>query len=82
MNGISLNSVKPYLPSVQLASPQQMINNVTKIAVPVIALTGAAMMATARADDFTDCIEACDRNGPDAHPLAKLLCYSMCWLIT
>lgn len=66
-----------YLPQIRIASPKQVVKNLQKIAVPIIILLGASMAAEAHAANYSDCIDSCNRHR-DAHPLAKLICYTMC----
>ncbi len=65
---------------------------VSVLAIPTISMYVLANLPVAEAkhakftdgkdgDVFVQCIEACDKNGKDAHEFAKLLCYTMCWAI-
>jgi hypothetical protein len=77
-----ISSISSYIPKIRIATPKEAISNLTKLAVPIIVLVAASTVREVIGDPFVDCINACDRNGRDAHELAKLLCYAMCWLIT
>jgi hypothetical protein len=61
MNTISLNSVRSYLPSLQLASPMQMASNAAKIAIPAILMAGAmyAKQAEAGPIAYASCMAIC-----------------------
>lgn len=76
-----INSISRYIPSLRIDTPTNVLNKATMVAIPTILLVGSLMNGVA-ADAFSDCMEACDRNGRDAGGLAKLLCYAMCWAIT
>lgn len=66
-----------YLPTFTLATPQQVVKNVTRLALPAILLVAVAMAREARAITYVECINNCDEHR-DAHELAKLLCYTLC----
>lgn len=77
----AIRSISNYVPHLAVDTPQNMLHKAKRIAIPAIALVGASMISGVSADRYVDCINACDRNGRDAHELAKLLCYAMCWFI-
>lgn len=60
-----------------LATPNQMMRNAQRVAIPAIALVGITMMHEAEAITMTECFENCDRHR-DAHALGKLICYTLC----
>lgn len=68
------------IPKPPLSSFHEISQKIKTISLPAIALISSTLIQEARADTFTECIEACERNGRDAHELAKLLCYTFCWL--
>ena len=72
-------NVSNYIPKIRLASKEQAVKNITKIAVPVIALVALANVATASATPFTNCMEACDRI---EHDSLKLICNIGCAIFT
>ena len=72
-----ISSLSSYIQTIRIAPPEQIIKNLTKIAIPVIALSGAAMVHTAQAVTMAECFENCDKHR-DAHELAKLICYALC----
>ena len=83
---MNINAIQNYIPEIKLASPQQAVKNLTKIAVPVIALVAFTQMQAANGahgsgSDYVDCFDTCNEH-TEASPLAKFLCYAMCWLIT
>lgn len=66
---------------------------VSALAIPTISMYALSNLPAAEAkhakftdgkdgDVFAQCIEACDKNGKDAHEFAKLLCYTMCAVIS
>ena len=75
------NYFKSCIPTIKIDTPSNILKKVSFVAIPAIALAANMMMTKVNADRFTDCIDACDRNGRDAHEAAKFLCYVMCWLI-
>ena len=70
-------NVSNYVPKIGIASPQQAVKNLTKIAIPVIALVAVSMVNEAQSIRYTDCIINCNEHR-DAHDLAKLLCHTLC----
>ncbi len=78
----AINSIRNYLPAFRIDTLNNILNKATMVAIPIIALVGASVIREVAANDYTDCIDACNRNGRDAHELAKLLCYTMCYFIT
>lgn len=79
MTSLSLSSVSNYIPRIGLPSPQQACRNVTKLAVPIIALAFASMISAAKAITYAECMNNCNAHR-DIHPLARLLCQTMCLL--
>lgn len=77
MTSFSLSSVSNYIPSIRLPSTQQTCKNVAKLAVPIITLVSASMIQTAEAIPYHECVDNCNAHR-DAHPLAKLFCYTLC----
>jgi hypothetical protein len=71
----AVNFVRDNTPT--LASPNQMVKNAQRIALPVIALVGIGMMHEAQAVTTAECFENCDSHR-DAHHLMKLFCYTLC----
>ncbi len=45
-----VSRISNYVPTVKIASPEQMLNNLSRIAVPAIALAGLSMIIMAAAD--------------------------------
>ena len=77
---MNLSAISNYVPKIGIASPQKAVENLTKIAIPVIVLVGASMInETGARNPYTDCVEGCYRER-DAHDLAKLLCHILCEL--
>lgn len=70
-------SISSYVPRFRIASSDQMARNLTKIALPAIALAASAMMYQAQAVTYVECINNCDLHR-EAHELAKLICYTLC----
>lgn len=79
MTSLSLSTVSNYIPKIGLPSPQQACKNVTKLAVPIVTLVGVSMINAAEAIPFAQCMENCNAHR-DIHPLARLLCQTMCLL--
>jgi len=72
-------SIFNHVPKVRLASPEQALKNITKIAVPALALVAASMIYEAEAITHNECHDNCDRHR-DAHPLAVIICYVACMI--
>ncbi|MGD2170072.1 MAG: hypothetical protein PVI40_07525 [Chlamydiota bacterium] len=53
-----------------------------KLAIPFAVLSYAQSISTVNATPFTDCIDSCRENANGAHPIAVLLCQTMCWILT
>lgn len=70
-------AVLDYVSEIKIASPKQVVENLSKIAIPAIALVATSMIQGAQAIPYVECINNCDRHR-DAHPLAKLICYALC----
>lgn len=78
LHAISYTNISNYIPKIGIASPQQVVKNLTKIAVPVIALVGASMIRESEASyPYIECVNNCYRER-DAHDLAKLICHILC----
>ncbi len=73
----SISNISNYTPNIELPSLQQVCKNITKLAVPIITLVGASMINAAEAIPYHECIDNCNEHR-SAHPLAKLLCYTLC----
>lgn len=75
------NSIGHHVPKIRLSTPSEMIYKATKIALPAIALVAMSNARTVVApfnhEVFSECIEACDRNGQEAGPFIYL-CWLMC----
>lgn len=72
-------NISDYIPKIRLASPEQVTKNLTKIAIPTITLAALTMINSVQSIPFTECIDNCNKHR-DVHDLAKLLCYTLCWL--
>lgn len=53
-----VSRISNYVPTVKIVAPEQMLKNLSKIAVPAICLVGASMITGSTATPFGDCIEA------------------------
>ena len=74
---MTISSVLNYVPTVRIASSEQMTRNLKKIAVPSIILSGAVMIQEVEAVTMAECFQNCDRHR-DADALSKLVCYALC----
>lgn len=74
---MSIAAISSYVPTIRIASPQQVLRNLTKIAIPIIMLVSAALVREAKAVTYVECFENCDKHR-EAHELAKLFCYTLC----
>lgn len=74
---MTINSISNYVPKIQFASPKQITEHITKIAVPVIILAAVSMPLQAEAVTMADCFGNCDKHR-DANALSKLVCYTLC----
>lgn len=72
-----VSSVSSYIPKIRIASRDQIIKNLSKMALPAITLVGMSMMYQAQAISKTECLANCDRHR-DASELAKLICQALC----
>jgi len=61
--------------SISLSSAAGLARNVSKVAIPAIALLAVANLPTAAADPYVNCMNSCDRV---EHELIKLICYACC----
>lgn len=75
----SISNISNYIPNIGFPSPQQACRNVTKLAVPIITVMGASMISAAEAIPYVECMNDCN-SYRDIHPLARLLCHTMCFL--
>jgi hypothetical protein len=78
---MSLSVVSNIVPVIRFAPLITVVPRLTNIAFPIIALLGFSLVRGVSATPYTDCIDACNQHR-DAHELAKLLCYAMCYYIT
>lgn len=79
MTFLSLSNVSNYVSSIRIPSPQQACNNITKLALPIIAFAGASMISAVEAIPYVECMDNCNAHR-DIHPLARLLCQTLCFL--
>ena len=70
-----------YVLKIRIATSEEAVRNLKKIAIPAIALVAFSMIKSVHAITYVECVDACDQH-EDAHPLAKLLCYAMCAIFT
>lgn len=73
---MQLPTISEYIPRVEVPSYHQVVNNLTKIAVPVIFLVGDSMVKGVEASSpLEDCMRNCDNidNG-----FFRVLCYITC----
>ena len=78
LHAISYANISNYIPKIGIVSPQQTVKNLTKLAVPVIALAATSMVNGAQAIKYNECFENCGKHR-DAHELAILLCQVLCF---
>jgi hypothetical protein len=76
---MNISTISNYVPKIRIASPEQAVKNLTKIAIPAIAFVGASMIHGAQAISYVECHNNCDKHR-DAHELAKLICYIACMI--
>ena len=74
---INLTNISNSVPKIRIASPEQVVKNLNKIAIPTIILVTALMIKGAQAIGYVECINNCNEHR-DAHALAKLMCYALC----
>lgn len=80
MNAIT--AARNFIPALQINTPFVMASKITALSIPIFALASSSLILPVKADTYTECIDACDRNGRDAGDLAKLICYAFCWWIS
>lgn len=74
---LSAISISNYVPTIRIASPEQIARNLRIIAIPAITLFAASMITGAQAIGYVECINNCNAHR-DAHAIAKLACYALC----
>ena len=75
-------NVSNYVPNIGIASPQQAVKNLSKIAIPVITFVAASMINEAQAIPYAECIQNCNEHQDD-NPLAILkICHILCFFFS
>jgi len=74
---MSVSAILNYVPKIRIASPEQIVKNLKNIAIPAITLVAVSMINGAQAISYAECFDNCNEHR-EAHPLAKLLCYTLC----
>lgn len=77
MFNMSISSISNYVPEIRFASPKQITENITKIAVPLIILAAVSMPQQAEAITYVECFNNCDKHR-DVDALSKFVCYALC----
>ena len=61
----------------KFASPECVVKNIQKIAIPIIVLVTTSMIQGAQAITYVECVNKCDEHR-DTDAFSKLICYALC----
>lgn len=78
---MSIQAITNHLSNIRLATPKEIKNRLTKLAVPVVTITALAIAQKAQSITVAECFKNVDDN-KDAHELAKIICYALCLLFS
>ena len=87
---VGIRTMGFYTPAAPIFGLASLAKTVSALAIPSISIYALSNFPVAEAkhakggkddDVYVQCVEACDKNGKDAHEFAKLLCYAMCLAI-
>lgn len=75
---VAISSIRQFLPTLRIETTEHTICRVTASSMPVIALVSSSLMQPFKADTFTECIEAYDRNRRNSYDFVNLIYFCRC----
>ena len=71
------SAISEKFPNFEIQSQEQIVKNIKRVAIPVIAFTAISMISGAQAITYVECFDNCNKT-QDASELAVLLCQTLC----
>lgn len=71
------SAVSDKFPNFEVQPQKQIVKNIKRVAIPVIALTAISMISGAQAITYVECFDNCNKTS-DASGIALLLCQTLC----
>ncbi|MDN3505434.1 MAG: hypothetical protein P0S95_07660 [Rhabdochlamydiaceae bacterium] len=74
---MKLSAISNYASTIRIATPEEVVDRLSKIAIPAILVFAASKVKETQAISYVECIDNCNSH-PDANPLAVLICQAIC----